>query len=118
MLMNFPQNPNFDVKNPRQYPAYDNGPIPKGNVSTGQCIMRCINAKVLFWAAAAIFATLALFENHLLASANSNIVGNRLLFVAGLLLGVCDGVLMQKRRDTNSTPLWIRIPLAIADRKS
>ena len=112
--MNMPQNPNFDMKNPRQYPTYDNGPIPKGNVSTGQRILQCFNAKVLFWAAVAIFATLALFENHLLASATSNIVENRLLFVGGLLLGVCDGVLVQKCRDTNSTPFWIRIPLVIA----
>ena len=112
--MNMPQNPNFDIRNPRQYPTYDNGPISVGKLLTGQRIVKSVNAKVLFWAFVAIFATLALFENHLLASPGSNIAGNRLLFVAGLVLGLWEGVLMQKRRSTNSTPFWIRIALVIA----
>lgn len=105
--------PNFDVKNPRQYPSFDKMPVSKDNLLTGQRIVQCFSSKVLFWAAMAIFATLALFENPLLSSANSNIVGNRLLFVAGLMLGICEGVFLQKRSTATLVPLWLRIGLSI-----
>ena len=105
--------PNFDVKNPREYPDFNNAPMPKDNLSTGQRIVQCFNSKVLLWSAVAIFATLALFENPLLAS-KGNIVENRLLFVAGLVLGICEGVFLQKRNVTNLAPVWLRIGLSIA----
>ena len=104
--------PNFDMKNPREYPDFNNTPMPKDNLSTGQRIMQCFNSKVLLWSAVAIFATFALFENPLLAS-KGNIVENRLLFVAGLVLGVCEGVFLQKRSTATLVPLWLRIGLSI-----
>ena len=105
--------PNFDVKNPREYPTYDNPLVPVGNVTTVQRIAKSFNAKVLFWATLAILATLALFENPLLVSPSSNLTETRLLFVAGLALGVCDSIVWQKRSEANLAPRWRRIVLGI-----
>jgi hypothetical protein len=105
--------PNFDMKNSREYPHFDNAPIPRGNVSTRQRIVQCFNSKVIFWAALALFTTGAFFENPLVSAVNSHLMGNRLLFVGGLMLGVCEGVLLQKRNAANLAPVWLRIALAI-----
>ena len=105
--------PNFDVKNPREYPGYGNVPISKDNLSTAQRIVKSFNGKVLFWATVALLAILALFENPLLTSATGNLTGNRLLFVAGLALGVCESIALQKRNEANAAPWWRRIALGI-----
>jgi FtsH-binding integral membrane protein len=106
-------NLNFDIKNPRDYPDYDNVPAPMGTLSTSQRMMKSFNAKVFFWAALAIFDTWALFENPLFASASNNLTEIRLLFVAGLVLGACQGIAWQKRKEANMAPRWQRIALGI-----
>lgn len=103
------QAPNFDMKNPREYPGYGNAPIPRDTVSTGQRMVKSFNGKVLFWAAVAILDTLSLFKNPLFASASNNQAEIRLLFVAGLLLGICESMAWRKRNKTNVAPLWRRI---------
>src|SRR5579872_7270298 len=105
--------PNFDLKNPRDYPDYGYMPIAKDNLSTVQRIVKSFNAKVLFWTALSILAFVALFENPLLASRGNNLAEIRLLFVAGLVLGVCESTIWRKRRETNVAPRWRRIGLAI-----
>jgi hypothetical protein len=69
--------------------------------------------KVFFWAALAILATWSFFENPLVWSASSNMMANRLLFVSGLILAVCEGVVRQKRPAAPLTPVWLRIALVI-----
>ena len=78
--------PNFDMKNSRVSPHFVNAPIPKGRVSTRPCIVQCFNSKVIFWAALALLTTVAFFENPLVSAVNSHLMGNRLLFVGGLML--------------------------------
>lgn len=103
--------PNFDLKNPREYPGTVNMPTPKDNLSIAQRIVKSFNAKVLFWAILAILSGMALFKNPLLASSGSNLTEIRLLFVAGLVLGVCEGMAWQKRNEANTAPKWRRIIL-------
>lgn len=105
--------PNFDLKNPREYPGYGNMPVSKDNPSTVQRIMKSFSAKVLFWTTLAILAIVALFENPLLASRGNNLAEIRLLFVAGLVLGVCESIIWRKRNEANVVPGWRRIVLGI-----
>ena len=107
------QVPNFDMKNPREYPGYGNALIPMDTVSTGQRMVKSFNGKVFFSAILAIFAALALFENPLLVSNSNNQTEIRLLFVAGLALGVCQSIAWRKRDEANVAPRWQRIVLGI-----
>ena len=105
--------PNFDLKNPREYPDYGNMPASKDNLSTGQRMVKSFNARVLFWTTLAILAIVALFENPLLVSPGTNLAEIRLLFAAGLVLGVCQSIAWRKRNEANATPYWQRIVLGI-----
>ena len=106
--------PNFDMKNPREYPTYKGAPVVKSNVSTRQRIAQCFNSKVVFWAVLTILVLWAFFEKPFVSSMNGNLSGDWLLFAGGLVLGISEGVMQQKRRATNRTSLWLRIPLVIA----
>lgn len=106
--------PNFDMKNPREYPTYEGAPIEKGNVSTGQRIVQCFNSKVIFWAALTILVSWAFFEKPFVSSMNGNLSEDWLFFAGGLILGLSEGVMLQKRRATNRAPLWLRILSMIA----
>ena len=106
--------PNFDMKNPREYPTYEGAPIAKDNVSTGQRIIQSFSPKVIFWAALTILVIWAFFENPLVSSVSRNLMWDWLLFAGGLMLGVLEGVVQQKHRAANQAPVWLRIVVAIA----
>lgn len=105
--------PDFNTKNPREYPTYSNAPIAIDTISTGQRIVKSLNGKVLFWATLAILGILGLFENPLLVSSSNNQTEIRLLFVVGLALGVCESIAWRKRNEANEAPRWRRIVLGI-----
>jgi peptidoglycan/LPS O-acetylase OafA/YrhL len=113
-FMNMPQHPDFDMKSSRQYPNYDHASIPQGTISTGQRIMQSFNSKVIIWAALAIFGTWAFLMNPRILSLGNNLLEARLLFASGVLLGICDGILLQRRRASSQSPIWLRIIVAIA----
>src|SRR5229473_508039 len=101
--------PNFDMKNPREYPTYEGAPIAKDNVSTGQRIIQSFSPKVIFWAALTILVIWAFFENPLVSSVSRNLMWDWLLFAGGLMLGVLEGVVQQKHRAANQAYVWLRI---------
>ena len=76
--------PNFDMKNPREYPTYEGAPIAKDNVSTGQRIIRSFSLKVVFWATLTILVIWAFFEKPFVSPVGGNLSGDWLFFAGGV----------------------------------
>lgn len=106
--------PDFDAKYTRDHPTYDHMPVvPGDHVPTNRRILLSFNLKVLAPAVLALFLIWAFFTNHAPAFVRSDLLQNRLFFLAGLALGVCDYLLFRKRGEHDATPMWKRVVLSI-----
>lgn len=107
--------PNFDMKNPREYPIYDHASMSKDHLSTGRRILRSFNSKVVFWAVLTILVLWAFFEKPFVSPVGGNLLGDWLFFAGGLILGIGEGIIQQKRAAANQlNPVWLRVLLIIA----
>lgn len=106
--------PNFDMKNPRGYPTFENSiPIEQDNVPTGKRIRSSFSSKVVLWGAFTVLIGWTFFEKPFFSSVRVNPAADWLCFAGGLILVLMIAFIFRKRA-TGRTSLWLRIPLTIA----
>lgn len=110
--MNLP--PEFSLKNTPEYSIADEVRVAKGPVPTGQRVVRSFDARVVWWAALTILAFWAFLEKPFLVAAPVSWLADWLLFAVGLMVGLIDLLVRQKRSAASPTPLWLRLLVIVA----